>query len=116
LQTGIKLSPAEKKIMEFGSLKLDFQLREAHITQRKVKLTKTEFEILFFLATHPHEVMSRDTLISQLWLPEDDVTDRIIDTHIRQIRQKLKQALPNAEKYIITVRGVGYYFNPQPCE
>lgn len=101
---------------EFGCLKLVGKSREVFLKQQKINLTKTEFEILYLLASHPQEVMSRQKIIDQIWLPEDEVTDRIIDTHIRQIRAKLKRIVICAEQFIMTMRGVGYYFNPKICE
>ncbi|MBT9546971.1 MAG: response regulator transcription factor [Candidatus Sericytochromatia bacterium] len=103
-------------LLEFGCLKLISKSREVYLKQQKVNLTKTEFEILYFLASYPQEVITRQKIIDQIWLPEDDVTDRIIDSHIRQIRSKLKQVFPYAEQFIMTSRGVGYYFNPKMCE
>lgn len=108
--------PEAAAYLSFNGLKLKQEQKDAYLHDQKMNLTKTEFEIFYFLASRPEEVMSREKILNQVWPTEETVTDRIVDTHIRQIRRKLKQALPDTEKYIITVRGVGYYFNPQPCK
>lgn len=98
--------------LSFNGLKLKQAQRETSLHNQKINLTKTEFEILFFLASHPEEVMSREKILNQVWPTEEGVTDRIVDVHIRQIRQKLQERQTNADKYIRTHRGIGYCFDP----
>jgi two-component system alkaline phosphatase synthesis response regulator PhoP len=69
-----------------------------------VTLARKEFELLFMLASKPGKVFDRNEILQKIWGSEVIVGDRTIDVHIRKIRQKLN------EKYIFTVKGVGYKF------
>lgn len=90
-----------------GDLVIDAQRREARRHGERVPLTPKEFAILSALAAHPTKVFSREELIT-LALGEDyDGFDRAIDTHIKNIRQKIES---DSHKYIKTVHGVGYAF------
>jgi len=70
----------------------------------EIVLPRKEFELLFFMASHPGRVFSRQELLNEVWGANVFVMDRTIDVHISKIREKLK---PN---YIETVKGVGYRF------
>ena len=65
----------------------------------------TFVELLFMLASKPGKVFDRNEILQKIWGSEVIVGDRTIDVHIRKIRQKLN------EKYIFTVKGVGYKFH-----
>lgn len=67
-------------------------------------LPKKEFELLYFLASHPGKVFSREALLEKIWGKDVYVVPRTIDVHIRKIREKL------GEEYIQTIKGVGYKF------
>lgn len=69
-----------------------------------VILPKKEFEILFYLASNPNKVQSRDSLLQKIWGQDIFVVERTIDVHIRKVREKI------GEKYIGTLKGVGYMF------
>ena len=69
-----------------------------------VILPKKEFEILFYLASNPNKVQSRDSLLQKIWGHDIFVVERTIDVHIRKVREKI------GEKYIGTLKGVGYMF------
>lgn len=69
-----------------------------------ISLPKKEFELLFFLASKPGKVFSRDTILEKIWGTDVHVVDRTIDVHIRKLREKL------GKNYIKTLKGVGYKF------
>lgn len=69
-----------------------------------VILPKKEFEILFYLASHPNKVQSRESLLQKIWGADIFVVERTIDVHIRKVREKV------GEDYISTLKGVGYMF------
>jgi two-component system, OmpR family, alkaline phosphatase synthesis response regulator PhoP len=69
------------------------------------RLPRKEFELLYFLASHPGRVFSREDLLNQVWGPDVYVVDRTVDVHVRKIREKIGSA------YIETVKGVGYKLN-----
>ncbi len=72
-----------------------------------VILPKKEFEILFYLASNPNKVQSRDSLLQKIWGHDIFVVERTIDVHIRKVREKI------GEKYIGTLKGVGYMFKTE---
>lgn len=67
-------------------------------------LPKKEFDLLFFMASHPGRVFSRQDLLNEVWGTDVFVMDRTVDVHISKIREKL------GDGYISTVKGVGYKF------
>lgn len=71
---------------------------------QSLALPKKEFELLFFLASKPNKVFSREVLLEKIWGKDVYVVPRTIDVHIRKLREKL------GEEYIHTVKGVGYKF------
>ena len=82
--------------------------REVKVGNKKIELTFSEFQILYLLAGRPNIVFTRQQIIDEIHGINYHVTDRSIDFQIVGLRQKLV----NAKKYIETVRGVGYKFNP----
>ena len=70
----------------------------------EVRLPRKEFELLYFMATHPGKVFSRQELLDQVWGHDVYVVDRTVDVHVRKIREKL------GSDFIETVKGVGYKF------
>lgn len=68
------------------------------------RLPRKEFELLYFLASHPGKVFSRQDLLDHVWGQDVYVVDRTVDVHVRKIREKL------GSEFIETVKGVGYRF------
>ena len=89
-----------------GRLTLDPDGWQAHWSGAAVPLTVTEFGILRTLAAMPSKVFSRDAIIDRLHGPGFAITDRTIDSHIRNLRAKFGQA--GAEDVIETRAGIGY--------
>lgn len=103
-------TPPEKEIIEFGYLAIDPQRREVKVSGQLVSFTSLEFDLLYYLASHPNEALSRPTLIKDVWDYDDMVGDqRVVDVHIGQIRKKIENdsAQPSLIK---TIRGYGYRF------
>ncbi len=83
---------------------------EVYVNDRKVELTKYEFNLLYFMMSHPNIVFSREQLIEELYPNEENtVLDRTIDAHIKKLREKIEEE-PARPKWIKTVRGMGYKF------
>ena len=78
--------------------------REGERESDPIRLPRKEFELLYFLASQPGKVFSRQDLLDAVWGPEVYVVDRTVDVHVRKIREKL------GNDYIETVKGVGYKF------
>lgn len=89
-------------IIAVGDTIINLDSREVQQAGDTVTLTRTEFELLLFLARHAGRVFTRDELLDQVWGYNHYPTTRTVDTHILQLRQKL------AGIEIETLRGVGY--------
>lgn len=89
--------------MSYKDLTLDLDGYKVYIGQENVDLTPREFEILRELLTHKGRILTRQNLLQTLWKYEFFGDERIIDTHIKNLRKKLGTA-----DYIETIRGVGY--------
>jgi DNA-binding response OmpR family regulator len=70
-----------------------------------------EFEVLWFLASHPRKVFSRDQLMRRIWGYEAALDTGTVTVHIRRLREKIEDA-PSHPRYLQTVWGVGYRFTP----
>ncbi len=77
-----------------------------------IDLTKTEFRLLSELIEHERKVLSRDQLLELVWGYDYYGDDRVVDAHIRRLRAKIERD-PSDPEYVITVRGLGYKFDPQ---
>jgi len=92
-----------------GGLEIDFESRAVVKRGREVSLTPNEFAILEVLAKSPNKVFSRERLIDRAFGDEFDGFPRAVDSHIKNIRQKMEDN-PKAPEYILTMHGVGYRF------
>src|SRR5690606_13639647 len=91
--------------LEISDLVID---REAFLVFKngeKIVLAKKAFELLYLLASKPGKVYTREVILKNIWEDSVVVTNRTIDVHIRKLREKI------GEKYISTVKGVGYKFD-----
>jgi DNA-binding response OmpR family regulator len=92
-----------------GDLVVDSIGYEVKKAEKVLSLTPNEFKILFALMKYPSKVFTREELINAIGAEDIDVYDRTIDSHIKNLRQKIETDTKNP-KYIITVHGVGYRF------
>ena len=91
-----------------GALKIDYAARRVWLAGKSINLTKKEFDLLYFLALHAGETMSRDDLRHALWGKKSLYSwSRTIDVHIQHLRQKIERN-PEFPELIVTVTGVGY--------
>jgi len=96
----------------FDGLVVDLQTREVAVGEEKVDLTAKEFDLLAFLAGSPRQVFSREQLLRQVWESSSDwQSDATITEHVRRLRRKI-EVDPDNPRWITTVRGVGYRFEP----
>ena len=84
----------------------DFINNEVSINGTRLDLTKTEFNMLAFLAKNNNKVCSRELLLDEVWGMDVYVDDRIVDAYIKKLRKIIAP-----KKYISTVFGVGYRFS-----
>ena len=90
-----------------GSLEVDLQRRTVSIDGERKDLTRTEFDILHAMASHPGRVYSRLQLLEAVSGDAFDGYERTIDAHIKNIRRKLDED-PRTPRFVRTVLGVGY--------
>ena len=93
-----------------GDLSIDTDSHQVFRDGKPLELTTREYELLTFLASHPNKVYSRIDLMEQVWnygYVGDD--QRTVDVTVRRLREKIEET-PASPKYILTRRGVGYYF------
>ena len=96
-------------IYKFGGCEIDFNRKEVRIEGRLVNLSALEFGLLETFVRRRGRVLSRDQLIDAAWGPTVIVTERVVDTHILNLRKKI-EPVPEEPKYILSVRGMGYRF------
>jgi two-component system phosphate regulon response regulator PhoB len=94
----------------FGRLALDPAAHRCRVDDDEVILTALEFRLLSTFLVRRGRVQSRDTLLSDVWGIEADITTRTVDTHVKRLREKLGAA----GVYVETLRGVGYRFRARP--
>lgn len=100
---------AEILIFDNNRIKIDTKLLQVTVNDEVVDLTANEYRVLLALANNPNGILSRDQIINIAFSHEYEGYDRTIDTHIKNIRQKI-EADPKNPKYIMTVYGMGYKF------
>jgi DNA-binding response OmpR family regulator len=104
--------PAEPRDrIRHGDLTLDSETRDVRKAGRLVPLTAREFDLLWFLASHPRRVFSREHLMSRVWGYEPAYDTGTVTVHIRRLRAKI-EADAARPRHIETVWGVGYRFSP----
>ena len=104
--------PGEGGGFERGRLKMDFGTYEAFIDGRRLEMTLREFELLRFFVQHPLRVYTREQLLDLVWGRDTFVEPRTVDVHVRRLRRHIERDDANPE-LILTVRSVGYRFNPE---
>ena len=102
----------EKPVAEdhFGRLDIDLDRYEVRKDGKSLELTLRDFELLKFLSERKGQVFSRETLLEKVWGYEYYGDVRTVDVTIRRLREKIEDA-PGKPTYILTKRGVGYYFD-----
>ena len=87
-----------------GSLVIDRDSYNVTKNKDEITLPRKEFELIYLLASNPGKVLTRDEIMFKVWGTQVVVGDRTIDVHVRKLREKI------GEKYIKTIKGVGYKF------
>ena len=100
-----------RSMIEVSELVLDGGSREAIREGRALTLTLKEFDLLWFLASHPRLVFSRETLMERVWGYQAAFDTGTVTVHMRRLREKI-EADPTHPRHLLTVWGVGYRFDP----
>jgi DNA-binding response OmpR family regulator len=95
----------------FGDISLDAATRETRKAGAEIKLTVKEFDLLWFLASHPRRVFGRDQLMSRVWGYEAALDTGTVTVHVRRLREKIEDD-PSSPVHLQTVWGVGYRVVP----
>ncbi len=93
-----------RRITVGSDLSLDVETMEVTVEGRKLDLTATEFKLLELMASRPGWIFSREKILDSLWGDQKSVTDRSVDVHIKNLREKLG----TAGRHIRNIRGMGY--------
>ncbi|MGH3066124.1 MAG: response regulator [Gaiellaceae bacterium] len=93
--------------LTFGDIELERTTREARKAGAEVRLTAKEFDLLWFLASHPRRVFSRDQLMASVWGYTAALDTGTVTVHVRRLREKVEDD-PSEPKYLETVWGIGY--------
>ncbi len=107
----------QEKILCFdgGELKIDIESYEVTKRGEQIILTPSEYKLLLTLSESPKQVFTRNQLLDKILGDDVEVYDRIIDSHIKNLRAKLEDDTRNP-KYILTVHGIGYKFGGEKYE
>ncbi len=98
-------------IVSLGGITLDAQTHRASISGKTLELSPTEFKLLQYFVSNPERVFSRTQLLDNVWGDQVYIEERTVDVHIRRLRKLLSPH--GMDKYIQTVRTVGYRFSAQ---
>lgn len=93
----------------FGPVRIDFRRAEVDREGQQVDLSSLEFKLLHYLIEHRGSVISRDTLLDEVWGYDAMPSTRTVDVHVAWLRQKLEPN-PRHPQFILTVHGLGYKF------
>ncbi len=100
-----------EKPLDYGEIVINPQTRLVTVRGQEVSLTATEFDLLWFLASHPRHVFKRDQLLEDVWGYSEYLDPGTVTVHMRRLREKL-EANPSEPLWLMTVWGVGYKFEP----
>jgi DNA-binding response OmpR family regulator len=104
--------PAHTSRLEFGELVVDLNSRQVTVAGQAVELTAREFDLLAHLAASPRKTFSRHELLEQVWQSSPEwQKPKTVTEHVRRVRNKIEPD-PNRPRWIKTVAGVGYRFDP----
>jgi two-component system alkaline phosphatase synthesis response regulator PhoP len=100
---------------EKGWLRIDYDTYEVSRDGERIELGLREFDLLKFFVRNPHRVFGRTQILDLVWGQDVYVEPRTVDVHIRRLRQRIERD-DTKPTLILTVRGVGYKFNPDALD
>jgi len=102
-------------VLEAGGIQVDHERRLVFVRGEEVHLRRKEFELLSLLVENAGRVLTRDVLIDRVWGSDYFGDTKTLDVHIKRLRTHVEVA-PSTPRLILTVRGVGYRFDPDGVE
>lgn len=100
-------NPAKKMLLQVKDLQIDTEKRMVMVGETVVDLTKKEYELLTYLVRNKNIVLTREQILNEVWGYSYIGETNVVDVYIRYLRSKIDEAF--GKKYILTIRGVGYY-------
>jgi len=100
--------PKKNRKLIFNNIVIDLDTKDLTIDEKKITLTKTEFEILVLLAENSERMFTREQVIERVWKDTPMIVERTVDVHVTRLRKKLGEHA----SLIINRPGYGYRFNP----
>jgi len=104
-----------REVLDLGDFHIDFATRQVKVRNNEVKLTPKEFDLLSYMAEHPHRVINHRTLLGAIWGEMNTEQPEYLRVFVGQLRKKIEKN-PAEPKYLLTDRWVGYRFEPGPTE
>jgi DNA-binding response OmpR family regulator len=111
-RAGGSTAPDEEDALDFGQLRIERLTRRVIVDGEDRSLSAREFDLLWALARHPRQVLNRTQLLDLVWGFTDYVDPSTVTVHVRRLREKIERD-PSNPRYVETVWGVGYRFEPQ---
>ncbi|AXI38814.1 DNA-binding response regulator [Bacillaceae bacterium ZC4] len=108
IEAVLRRSAGKRSIIDVQGLVWDQEEHKVHFQNEDILLTPKEFDILGLLLKHPNRAFSREEIILSLWGYDAETEERTIDSHVKNIREKLRQAGFPIDQFLRTVWGVGY--------
>jgi DNA-binding response OmpR family regulator len=106
-----RAAPEEDPVQRFGDCEVDFARAELRRGGTPIDLTALELKMVQTFLRHRGRVLTRAQVVDDVWGHDVFVTDRVVDTHVVKLRRKI-EADPAAPRHIVSVRGIGYRFEP----
>ena len=103
-------SRTEIPILEIRGIKIDSTARRVFVNGKEVPFTAREFDLLYFLASHPNHVYSKEELFKEIWKMDSVGDIATVTVHIKKLREKIEIDNLSKPQYIETIWGVGYRF------
>lgn len=111
----LRRTKTEETIIFFEGLRLNKDSVEVSFEQQTIALTPKEFTMLALLLDYQNKVFSREHLINTVWGYNVTIDDRTIDSHVRNLREKLRKSGFPVDDYLQTVWGIGYKWHKATC-
>lgn len=110
IQAVLRRGSAAVPVFKFGNVVVDFTRGEATRAGTRIELTALEFKLLRAFLEHAGAVLSLDQLIQIVWGKDVFLTDRVVYTHVNNLRGKI-EVNPSQPRHIVSLRGLGYRFD-----